>query len=218
LPIEIGTTHIEPAGVAPRDFYARAQFFNPYAARRHLFDFGFSFRRSGEGEDFRLVINSAGAWFFKQAQQPNIASGQLAGLEERPDSINDIELIASGEENEDGGVVLSSADSVIFDLSPRDGPDLFGAVSLTASGDQTSIEIGAFQATGDETVGISAGTCAALSTFPVSHLNPIDPVSLTSTTTNASYAELTGSSHAVAVLSADVVGTVISCADIPDRE
>jgi hypothetical protein len=41
-------------------------------------------------------------------------------------------------------------------------------------------------------------------------------VSLTSdTTTNASYAELTGSSHAVAVLFADVVGTVISCADIP---
>jgi hypothetical protein len=84
LPIEIGTTHIDPAVVAPRDFYARAQFFNPYAARRHLFDFGFSFRRSGEGEDFRLVIDSAGACFFKQAQQPNIASGNSPDSRSEP--------------------------------------------------------------------------------------------------------------------------------------
>jgi hypothetical protein len=453
LPIEIGTTHIEPAAVDVRDFYARAQFFNPYAARRHLFDIGFAFRRSGEGEDFRLVIDSAGAWFFKQAQQPNIASGHLAGFEERAGSINEIELVASGDvgyfavngdyvsdldlsarpqkgdiaigagfyaedqvasgrtpyanfevwsldevlpdapvaaanlaqlvsqaqssasvaapfadviplmtgsvtghnagvdlrdfyahaeftnpypasehlwdigfgfradaesdlriavdsngswflsrgsapiyqfgdgavlntgpgsrntldlvavggigylavngayvatldlgarqtsgdvwvssgfyqedkidgastpfsafavwsldppDDDGGAVIVSGDDSIIFDLPALDGPDLFGVVSLTAAGDRTSVEIGTFEATGDEVISIDAGTCAFPGEFPAFDLNPIDPATLTSATTvDAPYAELTNGSYTIAVLSADAIGTVISCADIP---
>ena len=97
LAIESGTTYIEPAGVHVRDFYAYAEFTNPYPASQHLFDIGLSFRKTGRDEDFRLVIDSLGDWYFKQAGPPDTVSGEVPELRTGAGETNAIDFVASGD-------------------------------------------------------------------------------------------------------------------------
>jgi hypothetical protein len=116
LAIERGTTHTVPAGVAVRDFYAHAEFTNPYAGRTQLFDIGFSFRRADTGEEFRLIVDSSGAWFFKEPSQDPIASGQIDNFAARAGASNEIELAASGD---DGYFAVNGKYVDRLDLSTR---------------------------------------------------------------------------------------------------
>jgi hypothetical protein len=116
LAIERGTTHTVPAGVAVRDFYAHATFINPDAGRKQLFDVGFSFRRADTGEEFRLIIDSTGAWFFKEPSQDPIATGQNDNFAARVGARNEIEVAASGD---DGYFAVNGKYVDRLDLSTR---------------------------------------------------------------------------------------------------
>jgi hypothetical protein len=117
LPIETGTVYLEPAGVSLRDFYARAAFTSPYPGEEHLWDVGFSFRSTSPDDDFRFILDSEGAWFFKEGVDPPIATGQLAGLATGAGGITRIDLVASGET---GYIAVNGAYVATLDLTARD--------------------------------------------------------------------------------------------------
>lgn len=91
-----GVLGVKRAGVDAPDFYARAEFENP-TPRQDLWDFGLGFRDSGEDEQFRLIVDSAGTWFFKNALDAVIASGTLVDIDRSQGGSNIVEVVASGD-------------------------------------------------------------------------------------------------------------------------
>ena len=113
---------VERAGVDVPDFYARAEFSNPEPPRE-AWDFGFGFRDSGEDEQFRLVVDSAGNWFFKEALGPVIAGGSLVDVDTSPGGANLIAVVAVGDT---GYFAFNERLVETLDLSSRaEGGDLF---------------------------------------------------------------------------------------------
>ncbi|MDQ3226651.1 MAG: hypothetical protein M3Q50_08485 [Chloroflexota bacterium] len=116
LPIEIGAVNLSLADVTTRDFYAHATFTNPYPAETHLFDIGISFRRTGGDEAFRLIVDSAGGWFFKEGINPEIATGQVEGLRTGAEETNQLDLVAVGNQ---GYFALNGQYVATLDLTAR---------------------------------------------------------------------------------------------------
>jgi hypothetical protein len=87
---------VERASVDAPDAYVRAVFTNPEPPRE-AWDFGLGFRDSGDDEQFRLVVDAAGNWFFKEALGPVIAGGTLVDVDTSPGGENTIELVAVGD-------------------------------------------------------------------------------------------------------------------------
>lgn len=65
------------------DFVAEVKFFNPYAATRARFDYGFTFRDQGGNEQFRIVVASTRAWglyYGNVAADQPLQQGTVRGL------------------------------------------------------------------------------------------------------------------------------------------
>jgi hypothetical protein len=270
IPLAMGSVTSFHAGVDARDFYAHAEFTNPYAATEHLWDIGFGFRDDDEG-DLRLAVDSDGAWFLSRGASTIYQQGEGAVLDTGAGGQNTLDLVAVGgvgylavngqyvatldlgarkthgdvwassgffqedkidgavtplnafqvwsldpPDDNEGEVIISGDGELIFDLPQRAGPDLFGVVSLTASGDaETSVEIGAFDADGTEQVGVYAASCDSLPAAADFTLNPFDPGALNSTTiVPIPFSSLTAGDHAIAVRAADS-GDLLACSRIP---
>ncbi|HEU0116616.1 MAG TPA: hypothetical protein VFQ80_18130 [Thermomicrobiales bacterium] len=113
----------------------------------------------------------------------------------------------------DGGEQTTA--DLIFDLVEQNASGVSGVVSLTAHGALTEVGVFAFNTDGSEPVELSAGTCDALGASPAFKLNPVDPDTLSGTTTIAAeMAELTDGGHAVAIRRPDD-GALLACGEIP---
>lgn len=113
------------------------------------------------------------------------------------------------------GMIAWDEGWLVFDLFGA-GDRYFGVVSLTAGGEQTEVEIAAFDADGSEIVAIHPGPCGNLDPYPDFPLAPIDPGSRTSATTvSAPFEMLTTSGYAVVVFLPDAVSTILACTAIP---
>ena len=77
---------MQRAGVDAPDFYARVEFENP-TPKQELWDFGLGFRDSGIDQQFRLIVDSEGTWFFKNALDSVIATGTLVDIDTTPEWI-----------------------------------------------------------------------------------------------------------------------------------
>jgi hypothetical protein len=123
IPFGPGDLGVVRAGVDAPDVYARAEFHNPDSADVPLWDIGLGFRDSGDEEQFRLVVDSQGAWFFKDGLGPAIAGGTVADFDTSPDGANVMEIIAVGDT---GYFAFNERLVSALDLSSRpDGGDLF---------------------------------------------------------------------------------------------
>jgi hypothetical protein len=118
-----GTLSVERAGVDAPDFYARAEFANPELKTPAPWDFGLGFRDSGDDAQFRLVVDSEGAWFFKEALGSVIAAGTVADVDTSPTGSNVIEVVAVGDT---GYFAFNERLVTELDLSARgEGGDVF---------------------------------------------------------------------------------------------
>jgi hypothetical protein len=90
------TLAVARAGVDAPDLYARAEFAVP-APEIDSWDIGLGFRDSGEEEQLRLVIDSAGNWFFKDGLGDVIAGGAVDDVDASPAGSNVIEIVAVGD-------------------------------------------------------------------------------------------------------------------------
>lgn len=91
-----GLLGVKRAGVDAADFYARVEFENP-TPKQALWDFGLGFRDSGNDQQYRLVVDSEGTWFFKNALDAVIATGTLIDIDSSPGGSNIVEVVASGD-------------------------------------------------------------------------------------------------------------------------
>jgi hypothetical protein len=274
LPLETDAVHLIAADVALRDFYARAAFGSPFAGADHVWDVGLAFRRTDRSEDFRLILDSDGNWYFKEGPNPPLATGRVSGLGTEVGAVTRIDLVARGDlawfavngayvatldlssrpmagdvvvgsgfysedivqgastpyaefevwsldaasdatATADDGVVTQSADEIIFDLVERGDSGISGVVDLTARGELTEVGVFAFNTDGTEPVELAAGTCDAPAAPSAFALNPVDPETLTGTTTVAAgFDELTDGGHVVAIRDSDD-GSILACAEIP---
>lgn len=123
------TLAVERAGVDLPDFYARAVFDNPDPGSEP-WDFGIGFRDSGDDAQFRLVVDSEGNWFFKDALGPVLAGGQVVDVDTSPGGSNIIEIIAAGDT---GYFAFNERLVETLDLSARPaGGDLFAGAGFFA--------------------------------------------------------------------------------------
>jgi hypothetical protein len=286
-----GGVDLYGARVNVRDFFAHATITNPYPAAEHLWDIGFSFRRTAPDNEFKLIIDSNGAWFFKEGLDPPIATGQASGLATGENETNHLDLVAvgntgyfavngtfvstldlsardfSGEvavgtgfytedkvvgeraqftefevwtidaaapatgaddgggegsviddgdgEGQSSGIVAGGAEEIIFDLLREDGPGLFGIVAMSADGQQTRVQIGAFEAAGNEEIGIHSGTCVDFNETPLFRLNSVSADSLTAESVlDVALGALTDGGYVIVVRGANG-GPVVACSMIP---
>ena len=87
------------AGVSTSDFIATATFTNPYATSKGGWDYGIFFRRTDNGQDYRLVVRSTGDWVLDYgASASDLASGKLPTglLDTTPTGKNGFSLVVSG--------------------------------------------------------------------------------------------------------------------------
>lgn len=118
-----GDLAVERAGVDEPDFYARAVFANPESVPDGLWDIGLGFRDSGDEEQFRLVVDAAGNWFFKDGLGSVISSGTVVDFDASAGGENIIEIVASGDS---GYFAFNERLVTEFDLSSRaDGGNIF---------------------------------------------------------------------------------------------
>jgi hypothetical protein len=125
----VGQFGWSPAGVRVADFAAHAQLTAPQVPTGQLWDFGFGFRSTEGGQEFRLIVRSDGAWFLfpsQDAAEP-AAQGTLTGLDTAPGATLPVDLVAVG----DVGYFRVGSAAAAFDLSARNQP---GDVWLGAGG------------------------------------------------------------------------------------
>lgn len=123
-----GALGVSRLGVDTADFYARVEFEHPRPADLQAWDFGLGFRDQGEEEQFRLIVDSAGSWFFKDGLGPVIAQGELADIATSPAGSNIIEVVASGDR---GYFAFNERLVAELDLSARTGAgDLFAGAGF----------------------------------------------------------------------------------------
>ena len=114
------------AGVDAPDFYARVEFDNP-TPRQDLWDVGLGFRDSGEDEQFRLIVDSDGTWFFKNALDAVIATGTLVDIDRSATGSNIIEVVAAGDTGYFAFNERLSESSSICPAGPKGGDVFVGA-------------------------------------------------------------------------------------------
>lgn len=107
------------AGILRSDFVATAEFHNPYPAVVRGWDYGFLFRDAGQ-HNFHAVIveNISGMWFHYLRDGADegrlVDSGKASGLRLGSEGINDLRLVALGEQ---GWLFLNGKMIGMLDLS-----------------------------------------------------------------------------------------------------
>lgn len=113
-----------------RDFEARVQFLNPYAASARPWDYGFMFRHTGPNSEYRLVIESTARWTLDlvddvsgQPRSRTISGGNLRDLNVAAGGRNDLRLVVA-----DGEGVFYVNDRFIstIDVTAKRTPGLVG--------------------------------------------------------------------------------------------
>lgn len=97
--VAFGPEHlgVERLGVHEADVYLRAQFAHPDPEDIALWDIGVGFRDSGEDNQFRVIVDSNGRWFFKHGVDEVIAQGRVTDFDASPDGVNTIEVVTQGD-------------------------------------------------------------------------------------------------------------------------
>jgi hypothetical protein len=122
-----GMLGVARAGVDASDVYARAEFANPEPSLA-TWDIGIGFRDSGGEEQFRLVVDSTGTWFFKNGSGPVITGGTVVDFDTGPAGSNSIEIVAVGDT---GYFAFNDRLVTTLDLSARpDSGDVFVAAGF----------------------------------------------------------------------------------------
>ncbi|MFN8663901.1 MAG: hypothetical protein U0075_18550 [Thermomicrobiales bacterium] len=92
-----GELGVERLGVHEADVYVRAQFAHPEPANLDLWDIGIGFRDTGEDNQFRVIVDSDGRWFFKYGLDEVIAQGRITDIETSAGGVNTIEVVTQGD-------------------------------------------------------------------------------------------------------------------------
>ena len=93
----------QSASVNLRNFIAEVQFLNPYDAAQHAWDCGIIFRATSFYNQYRVLIDSKGRWFFRAAdvssdnrpQSKEFASGQVSNVNTNADGSNHLRLVVN---------------------------------------------------------------------------------------------------------------------------
>ncbi|MFN8675723.1 MAG: hypothetical protein U0Z70_05045 [Thermomicrobiales bacterium] len=92
-----GELGVERFGVREADVYVRAQFAHPEPEDIDLWDVGIGFRDIGEDNQFRVIVDSDGRWFFKYGLYDVIAQGRITDFDAAAGGINTIEVVTQGD-------------------------------------------------------------------------------------------------------------------------
>ncbi|MFN8594088.1 MAG: hypothetical protein U0031_21750 [Thermomicrobiales bacterium] len=153
-----GELGLAAAGVDVADFYARAEFSNP-TPPGNSWDIGVGFRDKSNDEQYRLIVDSEGTWYFKSGLGPVIASGSVVDFNRSNGGSNIIEIVAVGDT---GYFAFNERLVDTLDLSARsDAGDVFAGTGFfgedaAAAG---SIKVSQFQVWSLE--GVDASTALA---------------------------------------------------------
>jgi TolB protein len=161
---EDGTVEAKGADVDLRDFVVEAVFYNPYPVTRGDWDIGFLFRDAGKNDEFRLNVESDGDWSLndRRGDEDNfIDQGQVSNLDVNAGSLNQLRLIAEGNQ---GFFFVNDTFIAELDLSSRaNSGDISAATEIATSnemdGDATTYEgftIWSLAAPAQQAAGVSA--------------------------------------------------------------
>lgn len=92
-----GELGVERLGVNEADVYVRAQFAHPEPQDIDLWDIGVGFRDTGDDNQFRVIVDSDGRWFFKYGLYDVIAQGRITDFDASAGGINTIEVVTQGD-------------------------------------------------------------------------------------------------------------------------
>ncbi|MCA9878470.1 MAG: hypothetical protein KC442_11830, partial [Thermomicrobiales bacterium] len=92
-----GELGVERLGVDAADVYVRAQFMHPEPADVELWDLGVGFRDAGGEDQFRIIVDSEGRWFFKYGLDEVIAQGRVADFDTTVGGANTLEIVTQGD-------------------------------------------------------------------------------------------------------------------------
>lgn len=92
-----GELGVERLGVDEADVYVRAQFAHPEPDDIDLWDIGVGFRDTGDDNQFRVVVDSDGRWFFKYGLYDVIAQGRITDFDDAAGGVNTIEVVTQGD-------------------------------------------------------------------------------------------------------------------------
>lgn len=95
LPLEqsANVLMVYKAGLDVADFVAHAAFTNPLVEDETGWDYGFQFRTTGNNEDLRLFVTSAGDWNFSIGIEPPEQTVVAPSLDLTPGAVNTLDLI-----------------------------------------------------------------------------------------------------------------------------
>jgi hypothetical protein len=91
---------IQCTNVALRDFVAEAIFHNPYSASFNGWDYGFIFRHTKKGNQYRIIVSSKSNWYlnlWEDVSLGNQAKGSVANLRTGRGDFNAIKFVARGD-------------------------------------------------------------------------------------------------------------------------
>jgi hypothetical protein len=92
-----GELGVERLGVDEADVYVRAQFAHPEPDDIDLWDIGIGFRDTGDDNQFRVIVDSDGRWFFKFGLYDVIAQGRITDFDAAAGGVNTIEVVTQGD-------------------------------------------------------------------------------------------------------------------------
>ncbi|MEZ4561299.1 MAG: hypothetical protein R2853_00995 [Thermomicrobiales bacterium] len=92
-----GELGVERLGVSEANIYVRAQFAHPEPEDIDLWDIGVGFRDAGDDNQFRVIVDSDGRWFFKYGLHDVIAQGRITDFDASAGGVNTIEVVAQGD-------------------------------------------------------------------------------------------------------------------------
>lgn len=92
-----GQLGVERLGVNEADVYVRARFMHPEPDDIELWDAGIGFRDTGDDNQFRVIVDSDGRWFFKYGLDEVIAQGRLADFDASAGGSNILEVVTQGD-------------------------------------------------------------------------------------------------------------------------
>lgn len=92
-----GELGVERLGINQADVYVRAQFAHPEPDDIELWDVGIGFRDQGADNQFRIIVDSDGRWFFKYGLDEVIAQGRVTDFEASAGGINTLEVVTKGD-------------------------------------------------------------------------------------------------------------------------
>jgi hypothetical protein len=92
-----GELGVERLGITEADVYVRAEFERPEPEEIALWDIGVGFRDTGEDNQFRVIVDSDGRWFFKYGLDEVISQGRITDFDASTGGVNTIEVVTQGD-------------------------------------------------------------------------------------------------------------------------